>query len=197
MLIAFEGIDGSGKTTHSKILYDRLLRRGLKVHLTAEPTQGPIGKLVRRVLSGELSISDKGLALLFAADRVEHNLKEICPKIDEGHIVITDRYLLSSLAYQGLKLPLNWVSQINRWARVPDVVIYLDVGPEVAIRRLKEGAKFHSLETLRMVRENYIRLLQESPWREISHRVNAEASIDSVSTEIIKIIDDMLGEGRN
>jgi dTMP kinase len=147
-LIAFEGIDGSGTTTQSRMMHSALLEKGVPVHLTQEPSEGPVGGLIRQVLTSRLvtrgrtglrSPSWSTLALMFAADRLDHLESEIEPNLEDGVSIITDRYLHSSLVYQsaaaGTDEVLDWLWTINRFARQPDLVIFLDVKPTEAQRR--------------------------------------------------------------
>ncbi len=186
MLIAFEGIDGSGKTTHSRKLYFKLRDLGYDSEWTSEPTKGPIGTIIRKALKGELEFDTKILALLFAADRIYHN-ERISPLLKEGKVVISDRYILSSLAYQGLELPIEWVYLINRWARMPDIIIYLDLKPEDAIRRVKSEEKYHLVDKLRKVRDNYLKLINLNPWKSKTYLIDTTGREEEVFREILDI----------
>jgi dTMP kinase len=140
VLIALEGIDGSGTTTQLARLAETLRAQGREVHTTAEPSKGPIGLLIRKVLSGELPMADAPLALLFAADRLDHLAREIEPALARGAVVVSDRYLASSLAYQAVALPRAYVASINDRARPPDLTLFLRVSGRVAAeRRAKRG----------------------------------------------------------
>ena len=136
-----EGLDGAGTTTQSRLLAERLRREGRRVHLTAEPSGGPVGALVRQVLRGRVVGGGEGfdpsaLALLFAADRLDHHAAEIAPRLAEGVDVISDRYTLSSLAYQSLTTgDPAWVERLNARAPAPDLTLFLRVRPAVAGRR--------------------------------------------------------------
>jgi dTMP kinase len=142
--IVLEGLDGAGTTTQSRLLADRLRAEGRKVHLTAEPSSGPIGALIRQVLTGRIGGGAGGaegfdrsaLALLFAADRKDHYHAEIATKLVDGADVVCDRFTLSSLAYQGADLgDMRWVEEVNRGAASADLVVFLRCRPEVALRR--------------------------------------------------------------
>jgi dTMP kinase len=142
--IVLEGLDGAGTTTQARILGDALRRAGRRVHVTAEPSIGPAGALVRQILTRRVAGPDgagfdpTALALLFAADRLDHVAAEITPKVREGMDVISDRFTLSSLAYQGLTTgDMAWVEAINGRAAVPDVTVFLRVPATVAFRRRK------------------------------------------------------------
>ena len=115
--ITVEGLDGCGSTTL------RLLGETLpNVHLTAEPSSGPVGKLIRQALREEVDLSDNIFPYLFAADRKDHLESEIEPALEAGKTVITDRYYGSSLAYQSLIAPLDRIVALNEEFRAPDAV---------------------------------------------------------------------------
>jgi dTMP kinase len=137
-----EGADGVGTSTQSRALATMLSEAGRRPHVTAEPSSGPIGRLIRELLGGDRPREEvhRELALLFAADRLDHVAREIVPRITEGYDVISDRYLLSSLVYQALDLPLEWVTALNRYAPVPDATVLLTVPLEVALARLQARA---------------------------------------------------------
>lgn len=190
LLIALEGIDGAGKGTQAKLLARWIKEKGYEVFLTKEPTDSPIGKLIREGL--QTSCFDaRTEALLFAADRSEH-LREIMRHLHEGRVVITERYVYSSLAYQSASgLEMAWLREINSFAPDADVVIYLDLEPEVALRRiasksslrsaLRDRERFEKEEFLRRVREVYLELAEELENFEV---VPAEGSISEVQTAI-------------
>src|SRR5665213_3456608 len=128
--IAFEGIDGSGKSTQVKLLAERLEKAGLKVHTTFEPTESPMGKLIRDVFNHRMEADHRTIAALFVADRLNHLLNKtngILKMLDEGYTVITDRYYLSSYAYQSPYMDLDWVIAANSLSADllrPDLNIY-------------------------------------------------------------------------
>jgi dTMP kinase len=148
VFIAFEGVDGAGTTTQAQLLEQWLEGLGRKALLTREPTDGPIGLTIRAILEGRLkdprfaeerSPTDPAvMALLFAADRIDHMSQEMRPALEAGTDVITDRYLCSSLAYQSVDLPLEWVREINARAMNPDLTIYLRVPLKVAMTRIEK-----------------------------------------------------------
>ena len=145
--MVLEGIDGAGTTTHVARLADRLRTRGVAVRATREPSDGPVGTLVRQVLTGRLVVPGgrapgwATMALLFAADRMDHVESEIEPFILEGGVIVSDRYDASSLAYQsvssgaGAVEAVEWIRLLNRHVRRPDLTIVLDVSPEIAAER--------------------------------------------------------------
>jgi dTMP kinase len=140
--IVLEGLDGAGTTTQARLLGDALRAAGRRVHVTAEPSPGPAGALVRQILTrrvagaGREGFDPAALALLFAADRLDHVAAEIAPKVADGVDVISDRFTLSSLAYQGLTTgDMGWVDVLNARAAVPEVTLFLRVRPAVSFRR--------------------------------------------------------------
>jgi len=147
--VVVEGIDGSGSTTHTKLLGKALRQRGLKVVETCEPSPGPIGALIRQVLQRRLFVADatgprafawSTMALLFAADRMDHLDSTVVPALREGAVVLSDRYDLSSLAYQSVTAPTGekvvpWIRELNAAALRPDLTVVIDVPVEVAEER--------------------------------------------------------------
>lgn len=140
--VVLEGLDGAGTTTQARLLGDRLRAAGRRVHVTAEPSGGPVGALVRQVLTHRIGgghgagFDPAALALLFAADRMDHVAAEIAPKLEDGVDVVSDRYTLSSLAYQSLTTgDARWVAAINAKAIPADLVVFLRVRPDVAVAR--------------------------------------------------------------
>ncbi len=132
-LIVLEGIDGAGTTTQAM----RLGRHfGERVYVTREPSDGPSGTLIRQILRGEHQPFDHAaLALLFAADRVDHLKREIEPYLNKGVNVVSDRYVISSLVYQSLFVEGEFVRTINRWARPADLTMLLAVPVQIALDR--------------------------------------------------------------
>lgn len=168
--IAIEGIDGSGTTLQTRALGAWLAQRGHSVVETREPTGGAIGALIRERLSVRAAALDPAaLALLFAADRLDHVAREVEPALAAGAVVLTDRYLLSSLAYQSLDCDAAWVREINARAPAPDLTLVLEVPAEVAFarvqRRLGEGVgteeRFDALALQRRIAGHYRRFRQD------------------------------------
>ncbi len=182
--VAIEGIDGSGKSTVISHLAGILPR----VYATREPSGGPIGRLIKEwVLRG--GSSDPHVdALLFAADRIEHYRREIQPKIRENFLVVTERYIESSIAYQGAAgVSIEFVKYINSLVPRPDLTIILDVDPEIAIARIArrgEVEKYEHVPFLRRVREIYLRRAAE----EGHPVVDASRPPEAVAREVAEII---------
>jgi len=191
--ICIEGLDGCGKTTQARLLVKALRKRGYDAIYTAEPSRGKIGKFIKRYcLHGERRVSTIVEALLFAADRYEHVENEIIPALEQGKIVVSDRYVYSSLAYQGAAgLSLDWIRRINQHAVTPDLAIYLDVEPETVIKRLKpERSVMENLETQRKVREVYTKLVEEGELV----KVNGNLTKEEVAKEILRLVLESLKE---
>ncbi|MBW1809612.1 MAG: dTMP kinase [Deltaproteobacteria bacterium] len=153
--IVIEGIDGAGTTTQSQLLVDWLVTRGRKCSLTAEPSRGPVGLLLRQILSGRtIVVNDDGghrpihndvIALLFAADRIDHLDSEVLPLLDKSINVVSDRYYHSSLTYQSLSGDLSWIGTLNSRARTPDVTYLLDVPADQAATRRHRVRSFDEI----------------------------------------------------
>lgn len=165
---ALEGGDGAGSSTQVKLLSDYLQSLGRNVHVTAEPSSGAIGKNIREFLGGDirdLDFSSHILALTFAADRLHHYESEILPQIEKGVDVVTDRYTLSSLVYQGKDLNEGWVKTLNQFAPRADFTILIDVPAEIACERSNNrGGKkeiFDDLSIQEQIRSRYLKFVPE------------------------------------
>ncbi|MCI0496827.1 MAG: dTMP kinase [Thermoplasmata archaeon] len=157
--LAIEGIDGAGKTTVAGHIQRFLVDQGIEAVLTREPTRGPIGDVIRRSL-GDLELHPYQRALLFAADRYGHLKDVIAPALEAGKWVVTDRYLYSSLAYQGAEgVDMAFLRFINGFAPDPDIVLYLDVLPDIGVSRLQKRDRFEDSAFLRTVRATFAEIL--------------------------------------
>lgn len=187
--IVLEGIDGSGTTTHSHKLAEWIKRKNYEVVVTAEPTDSPIGKLIRSYLLS-CGGSPEVHALLFAADRAEHTQRVIEPLVKRGTIVISDRYVESSIVYQAAEgLDIGWIESINKFAVEPDLTIFLDVDPEVALaRKIKSEEKFENVEFLKEVRRIY---LERAKVKEYPV-VNTNRPIEMVHRDIVRCVETLL-----
>ena len=193
-LVSIEGIDGCGKSTHTRLLARWLRARGYKVVITDEPTNGPIGRIIKRILRGDLKVPVTAEALLFAADRLHHLDTLILPAMRAGKIVITERYTYSSLAYQSARgLNLQWIAKINAKAPRPDMAVLIDVPAEIALRRIKGARELDTFERdlklQRKVRTNYLRVSRkcgakilngDRPTKEVQEKLRklVEAELD-------------------
>ncbi len=184
--ICIEGLDGCGKSTQAKLLVKRLKKNHNAVY-TAEPSRGKIGTYIREnYLYGEKRFSIVLEALLFAADRIEHLESEIFPFLDKGFLVISDRYVYSSLAYQGAAgLSLEWIENINDHAIQPDLAVFIDVNPETVMSRLKpKKSVMENLETQKKVREIYLKFVEDG--RLI--RIDGDKSEKEVAKELYEVV---------
>ena len=190
--IAIEGTDGSGISTQAGLLRDWMIQQELEVLLTKEPTTGPIGMVIRQALTRRISFdSEEVMALLFAADRLDHDFDEIGRHIEDSVHVITDRYYLSSLAYQSESQPIDWIWELNIHARRPDLVLYLEVPPRIVEKRMarKRWALelYEDTENLTKVRERFesgIEILCREGVEVV--RVDGARSIQEVHSSIVE-----------
>lgn len=191
IFVCIEGLDGSGKTTHAHRLVQNLQKRGVDAVYTTEPGQGAIGKFIREsVLQGERRVPGVVEAVLFAADRVEHMEEEVKPALREGKVVVSDRCVYSSLAYQGAAgLDLEWIKEINRFALPPDLALYIDVPPEVVVKRIRrKKSVMETLETQRRVKQVYMKFVDNRKLMSI----DGDRKKSQVEQNILKVILDFL-----
>jgi dTMP kinase len=192
--ICVEGLDGCGKTTQAKMLVRRL-KKDYDAVYTAEPSNGKVGRLIKKhYLHADKRGSIVVEALLFAADRLEHLKSEVLPALDEGKLVVSDRYVYSSLAYQGATgLDLKWIEKINEQAVRPDLALFIDVEPETVVQRLKrKRSVMENLQTQLKVREIYLRFVGKDGLV----RVDGNRSKTEVSKEIVATVKGFLKEAR-
>lgn len=188
-LVVLEGIDGSGTTTQARRLVERLAAAGRPAHLTREPSDGPVGRLLREMLTGAHAPVDRTtLGLLFAADRADHLQREIEPALARGEVVVSDRYLHSSLAYQADASERSWVATLNERARRADLAILLEVDAEVAARRRADAGRdeeiFDQLDTQRRVARNYREVFEALAGRERAVVLDGSGTLDEVAEAI-------------
>jgi len=192
IFICVEGLDGCGKTTQTKLLVERLKKKGYDAIYTAEPGRGKIGEFIKKYcLHGETRVSSIVEALLFAADRFEHVEKEVIPALSEGKLVVSDRYAYSSLAYQGAAgLDLEWIGKINEHAIRPDLAIFIDVEPETVIQRLKPRRSImENLETQRKVREVYMKFVEKEELAKIDGNKSKQEVADDILTVVLRFLE--------
>ena len=171
--VVFEGLDGAGTTTQSNLLAEHLRARGRTVFLAHQPSEGPVGLLIRQILAGRAAtpqadgklgvVDERVMALLFSADRLDHLNAQIEPRLSRGEDVILDRYVLSSLAYQGATVSHDFIQAVNRYARKPDLTLFLYVPASLALDRVRQrGAKLERYETpsqMQQIEREYSRLV--------------------------------------
>jgi dTMP kinase len=212
--IVVEGIDGSGSTTVVSELASHFRSKKRAVHSTCEPSGGPIGSIIRQVLAHRIVIASEWgtaspgwatMALLFASDRLDHLQAEVLPRLRDGVMVISDRYDLSSLAYQSATAPagdpaeadrvIAWIRELNRQARRPDLTIVLDVRPEIAAlrRRARGGAKelYEDAELQERFAQAYATAEKLVPGDRVVH-VDANLPVDAVVAKSVAAVEDLI-----
>ena len=188
MYICLEGIDGSGKSTQAEMLEKWLMDCGLEVLRVFEPTNSPVGKLIREMLRNPNATNDafqKTLALLFAADRMVL-MGDIIEAEAEAKIVISDRCFYSSIVYQN---DAEWIAEINKHAKKPDMVLLLDIDTEVAISRCEGMDSFEEKNFLLTVNKKYLELADKQDFMV----VNANNGVNKVHDDIKRIVAHKLG----
>ncbi|MCB0661423.1 MAG: dTMP kinase [Saprospiraceae bacterium] len=198
LFIVIEGIDGSGKSTQIERLKENLEKEGHKVKTTFEPTDGPIGKLIRKIFKHEVPADQHTIAGLFLADRLEHILNPeegLLKWLEDGYTVISDRYYFSSYAYHGVHVDMQWVISCNTKCAEflrPDVNIYIDVLPEVSMKRLQKGRDalemYETLDNLTKVRDAYLKAFELAGEKEIIEKVNGDRYPEDIAADIWSLI---------
>lgn len=203
LFIAFEGIDGSGKSTQVQKLREFLEAQGHKVYVTCEPTDNPIGRMIRDIFNHRMEADQKVIAALFVADRLHHLLNTsdgMLKKIQEGYSVITDRYYFSSYAYHSVHgIDMEWVIRANEMSAQllkPDMHIYLDIAPEISMARLQKGRDqiemYENLENQKKVYAQYDAAFSLLENEEKIFRVDASQDPDVVSEAILQGVKPLL-----
>ena len=192
-----EGLDGSGTTTQRRLLAERLSREGRKHATTWEPTEGPIGQLLRSILARETRAHPRTIALLYAADRNDHVHDPetgIEKRVQRGELVICDRYLFSSLAYQSIECGFDYVMSLNADFPLPQCVIFVDTPVEVCQERLSARGKpelYDAMAFQTRVREGYLevfRRFEGATGMRIAH-VAGDGPAGLVHGEIWKVLE--------
>lgn len=194
LFIAFEGIDGSGKSTQVKLLTEKLRKMGHKVYSTFEPTDSPIGSIIRNIFNHSIEADHRVIAALFVADRLDHLLNKtngILKKMEEGYTVITDRYYFSSYAYHGTHMSLDWVIEANSLSAEllrPDLNIYIDISPDLGMKRLNNGRSsielYETKENLRKVRDKYLESIELLKYKEHIFVTDGNRSPEEIASDI-------------
>ena len=202
LFIVFEGIDGAGKTTHINNLKEYLESKGRKVYITAEPTGLPVGKDIRRALSGEIRKTECEMAAMFVLDRIMHNVDAECGierMLSDGYDVLCDRYYYSSLAYQGSATDFEWVKTMNLSCpeiRTPDACVFLDLTPQESLARIARDRDkveiYETEEKLTAVRNKFYKVFEELVGRERIFIISSAGEKESVAKEIRERIDSLL-----
>lgn len=196
LFISFEGGEGSGKSTAINLISDKLTQQGLKVIVTREPGGVSVSEQIRKViLDINNQMSKETEALLYAASRTEHLHAKVIPYVNEGYIVISDRYIDSSLAYQGFArgIGIERVLEVNMFAReyMPKRTYFFDVTPEVGLARIQGRDKIDrlDLETIdfhQKVYDGYLKVCEMYPERVM--RIDGTRSVEEIVNEITEDI---------
>lgn len=192
--IAFEGIDGSGKSTQIKRLQQRLTQENKDVFVTCEPTNEDIGKLIRQIFSGNRDSNAYAIAGLFLADRMEHILNAndgLLKMLKDGYHILSDRYYLSSYAYHGAHVDIDWVIDMNKVAvnyLKPNAHFFIDISPEKSIERIQKGRLskeiYETLDNLTAVRHKYYESIQKISAYENVIIINGDNDENTIAEEI-------------
>ncbi len=183
--VVLDGIDGCGKSLHSRLLNEELLAAGYRTFRTMEPSNGVIGRFIRHSLLRSQKTDPEIEALLFAADRFDHLHYEILPSLKRGRVVVSDRYFHSSLAYQGAQgVDLDWIRELNSFAIKPDLSIYLDLPPDIGLQRKRgPSSVLEKFELQKKVREAFLQLASSGEMI----LVDANGPINDVKQRILSI----------
>ena len=199
--IVFEGIDGSGKTTQINKLCEYLEKKGRKVYVTSEPTISLTGGMLRDALSGVSKRTSCEMAAMFVLDRIFHNVNQkwgINKMLEEGYIVLCDRYYYSSLAYQGSTIDYSWVRALNvdcPAIRHPDLCIFLDLTPKQSMQRISQGREtteiYESEEILSRVRDSFMRVIDDMSKIDTIKVVDASGSVEEIADNIFRCVEEL------
>jgi dTMP kinase len=206
--VVLEGIDGAGTTTQVARLAERLRAGRVHVRSTREPSDGPVGTVVRQVLTGRIVVPGgrapgwATMALLFAADRMDHVESEIEPFLAEGGVVVSDRYDASSLAYQSTssgaeaKDAVEWIRSLNRYVRRPDLTVVLDLSPDIAAERRSSRG-----EVAQLYEQNEVQRALAAFYRDLAKHmpndrvvvIDAAGSVDEVHARVWAVYEGAFG----
>ena len=193
--LVLEGLDGSGTTTQLGFCRQRLEQMGIRSFCTFEPTQSAIGRLLRRVLEREVAALAETVAFLFAADRHEHLHQDadgILSRHAGGEVIVCDRYLFSSLAYQSVSCDFDFVAGLNAQFPLPSHLIFIDTAVEVCRARWYERHQrdlYESVDVQKRVLDGYNRAMaiyDASPMR--IHRIDGTQTIETIAEEVWKVV---------
>jgi len=188
--ITIEGLDGAGLSTQASKLNEYLNQKNISTVSTKEQTDSIIGGLIKSSLREEWKVSPLALQLLFAADRAHHMASQILPALENGKIVICDRYILSTLAFGSLDVDMDFLKTINRNFPKPDITIIIDVPIDVCLERIRQSREgrelFEEKEKLEKIRDNYMKLKEHFP---STYIIDGNKPKDEVFAQIREIVD--------
>lgn len=187
--IVLEGPDGSGTTTHSKLLAETLRKAGEDVLLTAEPTDSTIGKFIREELKSKSVESPSALQLLFCADRAWHIEKVIKPALAAGKVVISDRYVISTLVYgEALGLDPDWLLQVNTPFLEPDVLIFAMPPLHVCLERIKKRKQLDVFENTRFQKKIYDLYEKAGADDKSAYVIDTSGTVDEAASQVLNAV---------
>lgn len=202
LFIAIEGIDGSGKSTQVAALKAFFIQKKIPCWSTFEPTNGPIGKMIRKIFSHQMEADHRTIAALFVADRLEHLLNKedgVCKMLEQGNLVITDRYYFSSYAYHGTHMDMDWVIEANSLCADilrPHLTIYIDMEPTVSMQRLAANRQhiemYETLDNLKQVKAKYEEAFEKLKGKENVVRIDGNRPAHEVTEDILRLVSDLL-----
>jgi len=192
--IVFEGIDGSGKSTISNLIFDKLNTEFGNIYRTSEPTDSPVGSVIRNILNKRIISDEKTIGALFLADRLDHiqnPVSGILHYLDKGINVICDRYYYSSYAYHVPSFSMDWLINANKICADllrPDIVFFLDISVEESMNRLHKSRQFHDLfetkEKITQVRDNYFRAIKREGEKDNVVIIDGHKSVQEIMDEV-------------
>ena len=214
IFVVIEGLDGAGTTTQTRLLVERLTDDGIDALETREPSDGPIGVLIRKMLSREVlrptpsdpqsPVDRQTLALLFAADRVDHVRVEVEPALRRGVVVVSDRYVPSSYVYQGDidesdRFDVEWVRTLNERARQADLTFFLETPVETCLERITARSQdrdlFETREKLLRLHRRYQEVFDALEGVATVHRLDGQRPLAALHDEIRTIVSAHLASG--
>ena len=194
MLVAFEGIDGTGKSTQIRLLAETLRDMGHNVQVTREPTDGPVGQRIRELFTSRAEVSQEEELELFLADRRQHVAEVIKPALSAGRIVLTDRYYLSTAAYQGAAGldPAEIIRRNEQFAPVPDLVLLLVVPPALGVKRIRtlRGESLNAFEQEKELKK--VAEIFDLLDRGYIRRIDASQSVEEVQRKVFAAVQQFL-----
>lgn len=189
--IDIEGLDGSGSTTQAELLKKRLSKEGFDVYTTKEPTDNVIGGLIRGALSGVYKLPPAALQLLFVADRYHHLDRQIIPILQNHNVLISDRFLWSTIAFGSVDLSRKWLVALHQYCFIPDLSIFLRVSPKTCLSRIKKDRfdfeLFEQEKKMWKVWDAYEWLVKEFPGQIVI--VSGEDSVAEVAKKIFEQVE--------
>ncbi|MEJ7769614.1 MAG: dTMP kinase [Chitinophagaceae bacterium] len=194
LFIVFEGVDGSGKSTQIELLKSKFTECKLKVMVTREPSDGPIGMLIRNIMMNRMQADQSTMAALFLADRLDHignAVNGMKNRLLDGYNIICSRYYFSSYAFQSEYVPVDWVVESNSLCKSylkPDLIFYLDVDPETCVQRLTRGRveieMYENIDKITKAHQGYLTAFDKYGRDENIKIIDGNNDVDKISDDI-------------